>query len=134
MNVPIAWRSKGQKHVTLSSSEAEYVSISEVVKEILFVRQVLKTLDIEVELPIKVLVDNVGAIQMSNNNVSGAATRHVNMRYHFVRELICNKIIEVGFIRSDENDADLMTKNLVRRLFEKYADKLVEEIPKEWMS
>ena len=65
MNVPISWRSKSQRHVTLSSTESEFVCISEVAKEILYVKQILDNIGMGVELPIKIYCDNVGAIYMS---------------------------------------------------------------------
>jgi hypothetical protein len=71
MNVPIAWKSKTQKHVTLSSAKAEYISASELVKEIKTVMQLLELLQVNVELPIKIFIDNVGAIYMARNNTSG---------------------------------------------------------------
>ena len=58
----IAWRSKGMKSVVLSTTEAEYMALSEVVKELKFIVQLLQTMNITVELPITVHVDNVGAI------------------------------------------------------------------------
>ena len=60
--IPIAWRSKGMKSVVLSTTEAEYMALSEVVKELVFIVQLLQTMNITVELPITVHVDNVGAI------------------------------------------------------------------------
>ena len=65
--IPIAWRSKGMKSVVLSTTEAEYMALSEVVKELKFIVQLLQTMNIELELPITVHVDNVGAIWLSNN-------------------------------------------------------------------
>jgi hypothetical protein len=60
LNVPICWGSKGQRRVTLSSSEAEYVAISE--KEIKFIFYLLKDIGVDVQLPIVVKTDNIGAI------------------------------------------------------------------------
>ena len=60
--IPIAWKSQGMKSVVLSSTEAEYLGVSEVVKELQFWIQLLQTMNIEVQLPIKVNVDNVGPI------------------------------------------------------------------------
>ena len=91
--VPIAWKSKQQSHVSLSSSEAEYIAISNVVKEILFVKQILEDMKVKLQLPISVFYDNTGAIQMVRNNASEAGTRHINVRYHFVRELHGETII-----------------------------------------
>jgi hypothetical protein len=59
---PIAWKSIAGKSVTLSSTEAEYFALSEVTKEVMFVKQVLETMGINLVLPILVKVDNVGAI------------------------------------------------------------------------
>ena len=67
MGIPVAWRSRGQKGVTLSTSEAEYVALSEVVKELKFIIQVLETMKDNVKLPISVNVDNVGAMFMATN-------------------------------------------------------------------
>ena len=61
-NVPVAWKSKSMRSVVLSTTEAEYVALSEVLKEIKFIYQVLLTMGIRVPLPIKVRVNNIGAI------------------------------------------------------------------------
>jgi hypothetical protein len=84
LGVPICWRSKGQKGVNLSSSEAKYVAISEEVKEIQFVYYLLKSIGMHVKLPIAVRCDNIGAIFMANNSSSGVRTRRVDTRYHFI--------------------------------------------------
>jgi hypothetical protein len=68
--VTVAWRSKAQCNVTLSSTEAEYVAISETCKEILFVVQVMDLLEMKYVKPINIYVDNVGAIFMANNKVA----------------------------------------------------------------
>jgi len=62
MGVPISWKSCVQRSVTLSSSEAEFVALSEATKEIKFIVQVLLSIGIEVMLPVIVCIDNVGAI------------------------------------------------------------------------
>ena len=75
--IPIAWRSKGMKSVVLSTTEAEYMALSEVVKELKFIVQLLLTMNITVELPITLHVDNVGAIWLSNNRKTGDRTKHI---------------------------------------------------------
>ena len=80
----IAWKSKSQKLVSLSSTEAKYVSISEIVKDLLFVKQVLEFLNQAIKLPIVIQVDNIGAIYMAENGSSNSQTKHVNVCYHFV--------------------------------------------------
>jgi Reverse transcriptase (RNA-dependent DNA polymerase)/gag-polypeptide of LTR copia-type/Zinc knuckle len=120
LDVPVCWRSKSQKGVTLSSTEAEYVAISEAVKEVKFVYYLLCDLHIKVKLPIVVKTDNIGAIFMSENASTGVRTRHVDTRYHFVREFIEDGFIKVEFVRSVENDADIFTKNVSHDLYVKH--------------
>ena len=96
----------------------------------LFVRKLLEDYGIEVELPIPVFVDNIGAIQMVRNNKSGAETRHVNVRFLFMRELN-GSVIVMKFVGAAENEADIITKNTMRIEFEKYSPKMVGEVPKE---
>ena len=73
----IVWRSMGMKSVVLSTTEAEYMALSEVVKELKFIVKLLQTMNIEVELPITVHVDNVGEIWLSNNRNTGDRTKHI---------------------------------------------------------
>ena len=84
--IPIAWRSKGMKIVVLSTTEAEYMALSEVVKELKFIVQLLQTMNIEVELPITVYVDNDGAIWLSNNRTTSDRTKHIDIRTSFMKE------------------------------------------------
>lgn len=128
MEVPIAWKSKTQSHVTLSSSEAEYIALSELVKEVLYVKQLLKDIGIDIELLVKIYIDNIGAIQMARNNIGTAGARHVNIRWHFVRDLI-GTIIELRFVHSDLNTADIMTKNATKAECDRHVPNLVEELP-----
>ena len=81
MSVPVCQLSRGQKSVTLSTTEAEYVACSEIVKEVLFILQLLKHLRVEVQLPIRVHVDNIGAIFLAENQNSSDRTKHVDTRY-----------------------------------------------------
>jgi hypothetical protein len=123
LSVPICWRSKSQKGVTLSSTEAEYVAISEANKELKFIYYLLIDLHIKVNLPIVVKTDNIGAIFMSENALIGFRTRHVDTRYQLVRELIEDGFIKIEFIRSFENDSDLFTKNINQELYAKHTKK-----------
>ena len=124
-SVPIVWRSKQQKSVALSSSEAEFVAASEAVKEIIFVLQVLESMGITVKTPVVVRVDNMGAIFMSENSSSGTRTRHIDTRWHFVRELVEGKVVEIIFVKSADNFADGFTKNVSTEIHESHASEYV---------
>ena len=69
------------KSVVLSTTEAEYVVVSEVVKEIEFFCQMLRSMEIKVPLPIKGQVDNVGAIWLANNSSMSERTKHIDLRH-----------------------------------------------------
>ena len=114
--------------MTLSSSEAEYVAISEVCAEIMFLKQVMEFLNITVKLPITVRVDNVGAIYLANNAISGPRTKHVDIRYHFVRDYIEKGIIQIDFVKSEDNDSDIFTKNLGEELFNKHCGQYMQKV------
>ena len=125
--VLVAWQSKSQKSVTLSSSEAEYVALSEVAKNIKFIYMILESMGIKVELPIIVRVDNNGAIFMSENLAVSQRTKHVDIRYKFVNEFVEDGFLRIIFVRSEDNDADMFTKNLKGELHEKHSKKMIGE-------
>jgi hypothetical protein len=127
LNVPICWRSKALKGVTLSSTEAEYVATLEAVKEISFVYYLLNDIHVQVKIPIIVKTDNVGAIFMSENASTGVRTRHVDTRYHFVCDFIEDGFSKIEFVRSVENDSDVFTKNVSQELYEKHTKNFLVE-------
>jgi hypothetical protein len=88
----------------------------------------LKGLGVNVKLPIVVRCDNVGAIFMAENSSSGIRTCHIDTRYHFVREHAEDGFIEIVFVKSGINDADMFTKNLGKEAYEKYVNKFLVKI------
>jgi hypothetical protein len=101
--VPIAWKSRQQGGVTLSSSEAEYYAISEVAKEMKFLSMIIEFLEIKTDEPMKVRVDNIGACHLVNTATSGSRTKHIDARIYFVRDLTHRKekIMDVEFVFSE---------------------------------
>ena len=87
-DVPIGWNLKAMRGVTLSSTEAEYVSMSEGLKDLKFIFMCLKYLKLKVNLPMLVLIDNIGAIEMLDLKTRKCCTKHVDMRYHWIWEFI----------------------------------------------
>ena len=122
-NCLISWKSRSQKTVTLSSTEAEYVAVSEVCMEIMFVKQILEFFKIKVEFPITVHCDNVGAIFLGYNQKNSQRTKHVDIRHHYVRQYVEDGTVKIIFVRSEENAADVYTKNTTGAIFEKHAIK-----------
>ena len=129
LGVAVSWKSKAQRSVTLSSTEAEYVALSETSAEIMFLKQVLEFLGFEVKYPIVVHVDNMGAIYLANNQTTGVRTKHVDVRYHFVREFIEDGVVKIVYVKTDENCADMFTKNLSQKQFHYHATKYLKSVP-----
>ena len=87
-------------------------------REVLFVVQMLDCMKVRVEMPVTVRVDNMGAIFMLENKSSNKRTRHVDVRYWFVTDLIEKKVIEVVFVPTKENLSDGFTKNVNRDTYQ----------------
>ena len=80
----------------------------------------LEFLEVKVKLPIKVYVDNLGAIYLSKNAGTSNRTKHIDTHYHFVREHIEDGTIQIEFMRSEANHADIFTKNLSGESYGRY--------------
>ena len=93
---------------------------------LLFLWEILKFIVITVELPIIVHVDNTGAIFLANNKNIGQRTKHIQTRYHFVREYIEDGILKIVYVCSEDNDADIMTKNTGGNVYWKHAQKFMD--------
>lgn len=109
---PVAFKSKCQKTVALSSAEAEYMALSLCVQEVLWARRLLKDLGIEQVGATIILEDNQGAIALSKNVGYQAQTKHIDIRHHFVREKIESKEVDVQYIETKHQQVDILTKSL----------------------
>ena len=114
----VAWKSRSQKHVTLSSTEAEYVACSETCMAMMHIKQLIEFMGIDIESPMTLRMDNIGAMYLANNATS-SRTRHIDTRYHYVRELVdeTNPAIKIEFCKSEDNKADIYTKNVQEKSF-----------------
>ena len=125
LGAPISWRSRLQRFVTLSITEAECVAVADVVRELMYICNILRSLGISVGLPITVYVDNLGAIFLAKNASSCVRTKHVDISYHFVREYQEDGTIMVTFVNTLNQEGDLMTKNTNSPLYVRHSTKLL---------
>ena len=116
----VTWSSKGQNIVTTSSTEAEYVSLSDGVKDTTFVTNLLDEV-YYVELPAIIAEDNTGAIFLSKNQQVGSRTKHIDVRYHFIREKTEDGYVVVVYVQTCENPSDLLSKNVTQKVHESHA-------------
>ena len=114
----VCWFSRTQKCVTLSTSEAEYVALGDAVKESLFSRHVWRFMIPGKGTPcFPVFEDIQGALQLSKNPVSNSNSKHIDVRHHFLRELVRQGDIIVNHVPSEYQHADILTKVLAFDLF-----------------
>ena len=113
----VSWQSKTQKTTALSSTEAEYVALSVCAAECKFVSMLVDEMTTGQKLPFVVHEDNTGAIFMVNNTQVGARTKHIDVKYHFSKELVEDGVMKVVYINTKGNYADVMTKNVTEAIF-----------------
>jgi len=109
---PIAWSSKLQRITALSSSEAEYMAISEALKEILWLRSLVESFGLKQMKPTKLRVDNQAAIAMSKNPEFHKRTKHIGVRFHRIRQEQEVGNVDVTYVPSDKQVTDMLTKPL----------------------
>ena len=118
----ISWSLKKQVTVALSSTEAEYLGMTEIVKEIMWLIQVLDKTDVEVELPLIVYADNQSAIALGKHPVLHGRTKHIDIRHHFIREKESAGLVKFVYISTRKMEADLLTKTLSSATFKSLRD------------
>jgi hypothetical protein len=107
----ITWTSRAQKTIALSSTEAEYMALSDCSRQVVWIRTLLWELGYRLK-PIPICGDNQGSIFIASNPVTEKRSKHIDIRFHYIREVVERKLAEIYFIDGEENPADLLTKNL----------------------
>ena len=106
----VIWKSRCQQTVARSTCEAEYMAMSDAVNEIQYVRQLLDMMTPQLG-PTMLLCDNDSAIKISQGIHQTKFTRHINVRYHNVKEHVTRNIVTTCHVRSELQAADMLTKN-----------------------
>ncbi|KAL5757076.1 hypothetical protein ACOSQ2_021822 [Xanthoceras sorbifolium] len=109
----VSWQSRLQKCIALSTTEAEYIAITEGCKEMLWMEKFLQELDQKQESYV-LYCDSQSAIHLSKNQTFHSRSKHIDVRYHWIRDVLENKLLQVEKIHTNDNGADMMTKNLPR--------------------
>ncbi|XP_047328669.1 uncharacterized mitochondrial protein AtMg00810-like [Impatiens glandulifera] len=120
----ISWSSRKQKYVALSSVEAEYIVCTDEACEAVWLQRNLKNMKFEQCEPTIIHCDNMSAIVMTKNPVFHARSKHIELRHHFIRDLVTQEIISMKFIKTEDQPADIMTKAVTIDKFDKFKKKL----------
>ncbi len=123
-DAPIAFSSVTQKHVTLSVTEAELAAVVSMVQDMMYVYCVIKSLGLNVELPMLVEMDNSGARDLANSWSMGRRTLYVDVRMFYLRELKEEGMVSFKYIPVPENEADIFTKNVNAASLHRHTAKL----------
>jgi hypothetical protein len=115
----IFWQSCLQKTVTLSSTEAKYMALSDTSCQIKWIQSLFSELGYQIKC-IPICADNQGSIFIRSNLVQEKHTKHIDICNHYICECIENEDVSVVFIEGNDNPADMFTKNLGATLFLKF--------------
>ncbi|QRV89310.1 Retrovirus-related Pol polyprotein from transposon TNT 1-94 [Ceratobasidium sp. AG-Ba] len=108
----IAYSSRKQPTISLSSTEAEYVATSSAARELIWIRQFISELGLLPEGPTTVFSDNQSSIALAKNPANHQNTKHIRVKYHFIREVIALRELDLKYIPTDDQVADVLTKPL----------------------
>src|SRR6202035_1190951 len=108
----VALTSKKQITVVLSTMEAELIALNEAGKEAVFLCQLLQQLSPQHQPPVLINCDNLGTVQFSQNPQHHQRSKHVDVRYHYIRQLIEDNLVKIQHIGTKHMVADMLTKPL----------------------
>ncbi|KAJ1038120.1 hypothetical protein NDA10_005296 [Ustilago hordei] len=125
---PVAWKSATQKCVSLSAVEAEFIAATEATREVLFLKQLLRSIGIATGTP-TVYSDNTGSIQVSKDPAQHWKLKHINTKYHFVRNNVQEGRVQIKYVDTTRNLADVLTKPIGRQAMQQARSGLHLQIP-----
>ncbi|KAJ1603992.1 hypothetical protein NDA14_003418 [Ustilago hordei] len=125
---PVAWKSATQKCVSLSAVEAEFIAATEATHEVLFLKQLLRSIGIATGTP-TVYSDNTGCIQVSKDPAQHWKLKHIDTKYHFVRNNVQEGRVQIKYIDTTRNLADVLTKPIGRQAMQQARSGLHLQIP-----
>ncbi|KAK6163779.1 hypothetical protein DH2020_000643 [Rehmannia glutinosa] len=119
----VSWFSKKQNSIATSTAEAEYIATGSCCAQVLWMRQQLRDYEVE-EKEIPIMCDNTSAIAITQNPVLHSRTKHIDVRYHFIRDHVEKRDITLEYISTDKPLADIFTKPLCESRFEELKHEL----------
>jgi hypothetical protein len=120
----ISWSSKKQSSIALSSTEAEYIAGAHAAKEAIWLRRLLSKLGLPDHDPTTLRMDNQSAIAIAKNPQFHDRTKHIEVRYHFLRHKIEEEEIELDYVPTNEQVANILTKGLNREKHTRFSKEM----------
>lgn len=116
----VSWSSKKQATTALSSTEDEYVAAASTACQAMWIRRILGDLQQVQDEPVDILCDSKSAISIAKNPAFHGRTKHIEIRYHFLREAVSEGLINLKFCKTEDQPADILTKALGYEKFCKF--------------
>ncbi|BBH07405.1 transposable element gene [Prunus dulcis] len=113
----VSWSAKKQPTVARSSTEAEYRSLAHTAAEVTWICKVFRDFGFSSSVKPTIWCDNISAISLASNPVFHARTKHVEIDYHYIRELVLANLVTVQYVCSQDQIADIHTKSLSKNRF-----------------
>lgn len=114
----LTWNSQKQSIIALSTTDAEYMAACQTVKEIMWLKRLIKELNNSEPARTTLFVDNQSALDLIKNPVHHKRTKHIDIRFHYIRERYQDNEFILQFLKSTDQTADILTKPLSRQLFQ----------------
>lgn len=114
----VSWMSQRQRIVALSTTEAEYVAASDATKEAIWICRLLESVGVNEKGPTEMRLDNQGSIKLIKNPEFHKRTKHIDVRFHYIREIYENGQIDIKYVPFSKQLADILTKALPKSTFE----------------
>jgi histone deacetylase 1/2 len=127
--IPVSWVSRKQHTISRSSCEAEYRAVSSTVTELLWLQQLLDELGVILPHPPKLMCDNVSTTYLATNPIFHSRTKHLAIDFHFVREKIASGLLDLRYVPTNLQVADVLTKSLSSSQYASLRDKLLVAPP-----
>ena len=124
----ISWRAEFQPIVTLSTTEAEYVALTSASQEAIYLRRLFGSISIGITGPTVLFEDNLSAqaLAMRDSNEHSDWTKHIDVRYHFIRQLIKSQQVDIKHISTTHQLAEIFTKDLDKVRFHLFASAILQ--------
>ena len=114
----VSWLSKKQDCISQSIMEVEYVATKNNSNQVMWMKQMLKDIQIEFIEPIVIYCDNTSTVNMSKNPVLHSKSKHISIKYHMLRVKVADKEIRLEYVSTKEKIVDIFTKPLPKEMFE----------------
>jgi hypothetical protein len=109
----VSWTSKKQNSISLSTTEVVYIDATSCFTQVLWIITNLKDVQVPCDQPVTIMCDNTSVINISKNHVQHYKTKHIPIKYHFLKEKVHDQVVKLVYVPFEEKIVDIFTKPLL---------------------